>query len=122
MSSTNAGAGLGSILVGLIVAVAAITPIVWFANAAPEAPAGEEAAVVPTSPATAAPPVTETVEIVVEPGPVQIDALPESIVRALESVGNVREEGREELGLPESVVNVLVDRDVVLQVVEGETP
>jgi hypothetical protein len=122
MTSTSTGTGAGSIVAGLLVAVAAVTPIIWFANSDPAAPANEEAAVVTAAPDLTVAPVTETVEIVVEPGRVEIDALPESIVRALEAVGNVREEGAAELGLPPSVVKVLADRDVVLQVAEEGAP
>ena len=51
--------------------------------------------------------VAETIEVSAEP--IEVAGLPESIVRALEAAGNVREESRHELGLPESIVAVLAE-------------
>jgi hypothetical protein len=71
-------------------------------------------------PTAAVPPITET--IVVEPEPVEVEALPGSIVRALENAGNLRNEDQAELALSPSILHVLADHDVVLRVNEGLAP
>lgn len=120
MASPNR-TGLSSVLAGLIVAVAAVVPMVWAAtNGGAEQAAPEPVDVSPTTVVVEAVPVTET--IVVQPEPVEVDGLPESIVRALEAAGNVREESFDELGLPESIVDVLVEHGVVLRVAEKGAP
>ena len=103
--ATAKGTGGASVLTGLIVAVAAVVPLAWAASTG-----GADQAVFDSNAETIA------------PDPVEVDGLPESVVRALEAAGNVRAEGSDELGLPASVVNVLADHDVVLRVAEEAAP
>jgi hypothetical protein len=103
------------VITGLVVAAAAVVPLIWYTSTGPESVALEPVATTVTSTVTEAP-VTET--IVMTPDPVEVEELPESVVRALEAAGNVREESAGELELPASVVNVLADHDVVLRVSE----
>lgn len=120
--ASSSGSGPGSVIAGLLVAVAGLAPMIWAVTSGEPNVTTTIVAATSSAPATdqAPGPVTET--IVVAPDPVEVDDLPESIVRALESAGNVREELPEQLGLPESVVNVLVAHDVVLRVAEGAAP
>jgi hypothetical protein len=119
MASSN-GTGLSSVLAGLIVAVAAVIPMVWAAtNDGTTQPVAEIVEVSTTAVVEAAP-VAETIEVSAEP--IEVAGLPESIVRALEAAGNVREESRHELGLPESIVAVLAEHEVVLRVAEETSP
>jgi len=109
------------VVTGLIVAATAVIPLMWFVSSgAEEATPPEVAPPVETTTAPVQAPVTETMVIV--PDPVEVDGLPESVVRALEAAGNVREELGEEIGLPQSVVKALADRDVVLRVAEEASP
>ena len=117
MASSPRGTGLASAVTGLIVAAAAVVPLVWYTSTGSEAAAPEPAPTTVTSTIAEAP-VTET--MVITPDPVVVNELPESVVRALEAAGNVREESAGELELPASVVNVLADNDVVLRVAEDE--
>jgi hypothetical protein len=116
----QSGTSLGSIIAGLVVAVAAVVPLVWFATDTPESEPGAPADVVVATTAVLPTEVVETVVIV--PEPVDVDGLPESIVRTLEAAGNVRNESGDELGLPPSVIDVLADNDVVLRVAEEPSP
>jgi hypothetical protein len=119
------GTGGASVLTGLIVAVAAVVPLVLAsASAGTDQPdAGSPAEnIVDVVSTTVAPPAVVSETIVVVPEPVEVDGLPESVVRALEAEGNVRREGIGELALPASVVNVLADNDVVLRVAEEPSP
>ena len=122
--ATAKGTGGASVLTGLIVAVAAVVPLAWAASTGGADQAvfdsNAEPVVELVSTTTAPAEVTET--IVIAPDPVEVDGLPESVVRALEAAGNVRAEGSDELGLPASVVNVLADHDVVLRVAEEAAP
>lgn len=118
------GTGGASVLTGLIVAIAAVVPLAWAASwGGAEQPGSDSTpeTVVELVSTTAAPAVV-TERIVVVPDPVEVNGLPESVVRALEAAGNVREEGTDELGLPASVVNVLIDNEVVLRVAEESSP
>ena len=117
MASSPRGTGLASVVTGLIVAAAAVVPLVWYTSTGPEA-AAPEPVPTPVTSTIAEAPVTET--IVITPDPVVVNELPESVVRALEAAGNVRAESAEELELPASVVNVLADNDVVLRVAEDD--
>lgn len=104
-------------ITGLVVAAAAVVPLIWYTSTAPESAAPEPVVTTVTSTVAEAA-VTETV--VITPDPIEVEALPESVVRALEAAGNVREESAGDLELPASVVNVLADHDVVLRVSEPE--
>jgi hypothetical protein len=119
MASSPRGAGPASVITGLVVAAAAVVPLIWYTSTGSEeaAPPPVETTVVSTTD-----PVGVTETIVITPDPVDVDELPESIVRALESAGNVRAESRSELDLPDSVVGVLADHDVVLRVAEEPAP
>jgi hypothetical protein len=123
MASSNAS-GLSSVIAALLVAAAAAVPLVWAAtNGATDGSTPTAVDVIDTPPTTLAVevvPVTETV--VIAPDPIEVDGLPESVVRALEAAGNVREESRTELRLPASIVDVLVEHGVVLQVAEEGAP
>ena len=115
MASSPRGTGMASVITGLIVAAAAVVPLVWYTSTGSEEATAEPSTTLVTSTVTEAP-VVET--IVVTPDPVVVAELPESVVRALEAAGNVRREGTGELQLPTSIVNVLADNDVVLRVAE----
>ena len=117
MASCPRGTGMASVITGLIVAAAAVVPLVWYTSTGSEEATPEPSTVLVTSTMTEAP-VVET--IVVTPDPVVVVELPESVVRTLEAAGNVRQESAAELELPTSVVNVLADRDVVLRVAEDD--
>ncbi len=118
MASSPRGTGLASVLTGLVVAAAAVVPLVWYTSTGSEAAVPEPVPTTVTSTIAETAPVTET--IVITPDPVVVNELPESVVRALEAAGNVREESAGALGLPVSVVNVLADNDVVLRVAEDD--
>jgi hypothetical protein len=120
MASSARGTGLGSAITGLIVAAAAVVPLVWYTSTGSEPSAPE--AVTTTAVVSTVTEVTVPETIEVTPDPVEVAELPESVVRALEDAGNVREEGAGELELPASVINVLADHDVVLRVAEAESP
>ena len=121
MAGPQGGTGPASVVTGLVVALAAVVPMVWFATSGSNEPAAAD--VVPTVTVTEAVPATAVTEtIVIAPDPVEVDGLPESVLRALEAAGNLREEGRGELGLPDSIVSVLADHGVVLRVAEDAAP
>ena len=112
---------LVSVLAGVTVAVAAIIPLLWMATAPSTTPSSHDAVpptVASVSADVAEPQIVREV-IEVEADPVEVEELPLSVVRVLEAEGNVRRETRSELGLADSVVNVLLQYDAVLQVAEG---
>jgi hypothetical protein len=114
-SSSPGGTGVASVIAGLAVAAAAVVPLIWYTSTGPESAAPEPVA---TKVLSTVPEVSVTETRVITPDPVEVEALPESVVRALEAAGNVRAESARDLELPTSVVNVLADHDVVLRIAE----
>lgn len=65
----------------------------------------------------------EAVEVVIPPTPIEVDGLPESITRVLQASGYASElKPGDEPVLPDAVLRVLIERDVVLTVVEDAEP
>jgi len=117
------GIQLGSVAAGLAVAFLASIPLLWLVTAsAPEPSVAEAAAVEEASDTAIDVPQEQTTRIVVERPPVEVEGLAPAIVRVLEDAGNLRDAAPSELDLADSVVAVLIDNDVVLQVADNASP
>lgn len=120
--AAEVGKGPASVITGLIVAVAAAVPLVWMATngSGVEPTTQQEPETISAAPAPPTTLLSEVVEVVADP--VEIEALPDSVVRTLEAAGNVRKERGGELQLPGSVIAVLSDHNIVLRVAEEPAP
>ena len=108
---------LVSLAAAAVVAVTGLIPAIWLMSSPIEEPGGEGVAVV--EPTTTIPETT-----VVEPiATLKIDELDPAVVRVLQANGYAQHTGQASLDeeLPAAVTQVLVDRGVVLTVVE-ESP
>ncbi len=108
-----------SLLAAAVVAITGLIPVMWLLTSPAERSVVEEDAVVATT--ATAPPVT----VVVEPVPqLDVDDLDPAVVRVLQAHGYAELADRQELGveLPPAVVRLLIERNVVLTVVEEAPP
>ncbi len=118
-ASKDTATGAASIVAAIVVTLAAIVPMLLLLPDAEDpipAPVAE-----PTSSTTTT--VPEPVEVVVPPTPIEVEGLPESVTRVLQASGYASELGPDgEQVLPDAVLQVLIDNDVVLTVVEDAEP
>ncbi len=113
--------GAASIVAAIVVTLAAIVPMLLLLPDAEDplpAPVAEA-----TSSTTTTTTLPEPVEVVVPPTPIEVEGLPESITRVLQASGYASEIGPDgEQVLPDAVLQVLIENDVVLTVVEDAEP